>query len=408
MAKIRVFELARELNIPGKDLIKRMKAMGFTVKGNFDALDDDQVHQIKAKMLEPVTRVEEGLATPEEGLAGEQPRKRRIISARRSEEVHKIQESLGISGPLPEDERTREEVEPAPPKPEAPPPGAEAPAGEPAAAEPIAAEPAPGAGVGAALRPGRPPRPAGLRTPAAGGAVAAAGAGAEGLPFRDLKKGEVKKGVAVVPTEEKAKWREFKRPERKQGAPETEDWVRHPRRRPHMRRGPKPQRPAVEQAAAPVRRRKIRLGPSVTISELAGAIGVKAGEIIKKLMQLGIIATINQAIEGTVAELIAAEFNTEIETATVNMEDMIKEEAVSPEDLAPRPPIVTVMGHVDHGKTSLLDKIRQSDVAAGAHCGERSMAGGIDKGDLAAGRRGHLVGADMLGDTAGFAAGDVG
>ena len=107
MVKLRVFELARELNIPGKDLIQRLKEMGYPVKGNFDALAEDQIVQIKAKMLEPVTRVESAVPSSEETETGAKPRKRRIISAKRSEEVHKIQESLGISGPLPEDEKAR-------------------------------------------------------------------------------------------------------------------------------------------------------------------------------------------------------------------------------------------------------------------------------------------------------------
>src|SRR5579863_9892175 len=129
MAKMRVFELARELNIPGKDLIKRITAMGIIVENNFNVLEEPVIAQIKARMLEPVTRVETDSAPkPDEGA--DQPRKRRIISARRSGEVHKIQESLGVSGPLPEDRQTRAEVKPEPPPLEP-------------AAEPLMDEPAP-------------------------------------------------------------------------------------------------------------------------------------------------------------------------------------------------------------------------------------------------------------------------
>jgi translation initiation factor IF-2 len=364
MPKIRVFELARELNIPGKDLITRMKAMGFTVKGNFDALDDDQVVQIKAKMLEPVTRVEEGAAAAEEGAAGEQPRKRRIISARRSEEVHKIQESLGISGPLPEDAKTREQVEPLPPK---------APEPEPVPAAP-SVEPAPLAAAAAAAAPLPAEIPVSAPAALAAQPVTAPEPPREPLLWKDVRKVEAQKAAeaaaaappAATPVaDERAKWREFKRPEKRAHVtPEAEDWVRSPRRRLHARRAPRVPKLVPEQAA-PVRRRKIRLGSSITVSEMAGAIGVKASEIIKKLMQLGVIATINQSIEGTVAELIAAEFNVEVEAASADMEELVREEEAKPEDLLPRPPIVTVMGHVDHGKTSLLDRIRASDVAAG-------------------------------------------
>ncbi|MCH7477880.1 MAG: translation initiation factor IF-2 N-terminal domain-containing protein, partial [SAR324 cluster bacterium] len=107
---MRVFELARELNIPSKDLIQRITVLGFHVEGNFNVLDEKTVLQIKGKLLEPVSRVEEKVEAPGEDEQEEQPRKRRIISARRSQEVHRIQESLGVSGPLPEDEVTRSEV----------------------------------------------------------------------------------------------------------------------------------------------------------------------------------------------------------------------------------------------------------------------------------------------------------
>ena len=90
---MRVFELARELNIPGKDLIERMKSLGYTVEGNFNQLDDQTVSEVKSKMLEPVTRIEEQPPSEGEDEAEEQPRRRRIISARRSGAVKKIQDS---------------------------------------------------------------------------------------------------------------------------------------------------------------------------------------------------------------------------------------------------------------------------------------------------------------------------
>ncbi|MCH7477453.1 MAG: translation initiation factor IF-2 [SAR324 cluster bacterium] len=111
------------------------------------------------------------------------------------------------------------------------------------------------------------------------------------------------------------------------------------------------------------RRRAIRLGQNITVSELAGVLGVKAPDIIKRLMVLGVMATVNDSIEGATAELIGSEFNVPIELDTTNIEDFVKEEPVDESQLKSRPPIVTVMGHVDHGKTSLLDHIRETQVA---------------------------------------------
>ena len=101
------------------------------------------------------------------------------------------------------------------------------------------------------------------------------------------------------------------------------------------------------------------------MSELAGLIGIKVPEILKKLMSLGIMATINQTITGETAELIAADFDITVEVETFELSDLLKEEELDVSQLESRAPIVTIMGHVDHGKTSLLDKIRETRIASG-------------------------------------------
>ena len=113
------------------------------------------------------------------------------------------------------------------------------------------------------------------------------------------------------------------------------------------------------------RKKNIRIGNHVVVAELAGLIGIKVPEILKKLMGLGIMATINQTITGETAELIAADFDVTVEVETFELTDLLQENEPDAADLEVRAPIVTIMGHVDHGKTSLLDKIRETRIATG-------------------------------------------
>ncbi|MDD5343497.1 MAG: translation initiation factor IF-2 [Smithella sp.] len=112
-------------------------------------------------------------------------------------------------------------------------------------------------------------------------------------------------------------------------------------------------------------KRRIKIGETITVGELAKRMGVKASEIINKLMSMEVMATINQAIDYDIAGIVAGEFSFQVESAELEFDEAVLKTPSTPENLKPRAPVVTIMGHVDHGKTSLLDVIRQSNVIDG-------------------------------------------
>ncbi len=117
-------------------------------------------------------------------------------------------------------------------------------------------------------------------------------------------------------------------------------------------------------------KRRIKVGESITVGELAKRMGIKSSEIIKQLLQMGVMATINYAIDFESAGIVASEFGYEVEHASMQEEDLLAQAPRQEGTSKPRPPVVTIMGHVDHGKTSLLDVIRQTRVT-------EAEAGGI-------------------------------
>jgi translation initiation factor IF-2 len=109
-------------------------------------------------------------------------------------------------------------------------------------------------------------------------------------------------------------------------------------------------------------KRRIKVGDTITVGDLAKKMGVKAAEVINKLISLGVMANINQSLDFDTASLIASEFSYTLEKSEVDFDETLLQPEEGTRHLVPRAPVVTVMGHVDHGKTSLLDAIRKTNV----------------------------------------------
>ncbi|MFO7709379.1 MAG: translation initiation factor IF-2 [Desulfobacterales bacterium] len=393
MAKIRVYELARELSLTNKALMEKLVGLDITVASHMSSLDDDAVRRIKAVLF------------GKKEAALEETRVKPTVIRRRKKAEVPVEEAV----PPAADEPPPAEAEAAE-IPAAEPPLPEAPAAEetPAVAKTdIAVEPMAEAGLEqAGEAPVAAPPPEGLRRPGTvvrkmkrdepakiiklpPTPVERPTAGPRSRPAAgEPRPGKAPAAVAeVVPASGDIDNRDDKKRKKKTKAEELEAGKKFIKKKISFRtkavveadelyddgfrtRKPRKGGKAHKEIAihkpqitvAKAIKRRIKMDEAIMLSELAKRMGVKAGEVIKVLMGMGVMATVNQAIDFDTAVLVAAEFQYEVERSAFEENNLIQAVADEPGTLLPRPPVVTIMGHVDHGKTSLLDVIRKTRV----------------------------------------------
>lgn len=405
MAKTRVYELARDLNLTNKILLSKLNDMDISVKSHMSALDDATVDIVKQQLFGkkeetieetrirptvirrrkkkvPVEAAPKPTPEPEEAKVVETPVEKSLAPAEPVTEKEIQQEAAPVAEELTADEvkpaeaeiaeiRTKPEDQTqvaaqAPEIPKEKPPKTVVKKGKKEESAKIIQLPIKPVEKPAPQKPAKPDIAKGKVKPLPSGrtGLTKPADAPEEATGKDTKKKKWKKRGEEGDRDKK--FLKKKISFRKKSVVEGQDLYDDGYRSRKPRKGAKAKVPATAQktqiTTAKAIKRRIKIDEAIVLSDLAKRMGIKANEMIKTLMGMGFMATVNQSIDFDTASLVAAEFSYEVERATFEEEEILKQKADDPELLQERPPVVTIMGHVDHGKTSLLDVIRKTRI----------------------------------------------